>query len=365
MVSPLQSFLGAQERNLGIQQKQMDLQGQEMQAALGKAKLLSNTIDAIGRVPAAQRLQVAQQAASELERFGVQFPGAITEQDVTDEGLARHKAALTGFIQDPQAALSQLTAGQRDRQQRLEDVRRITDPNTGQLKENLTPEERAIAIRERLLPGAQGSASITTATTPGLSEQVGESQRKVKLGETRGKEQAGIEAVSIQEGRDAAKGIPVLKRSIALLDEIKTGGFNSAAIKAKQFFGFESADEGELSANLGQAVLGDLRATFGAAFTEKEGARLESIRANLGRSPAANRRLINQALQIAENAAERAADDALAAGDTRTFEEIQGLLDFRIQDEAPTQGRRQGGQLMIDANGNRAMVYPDGTFEEL
>ena len=26
---------------------------------------------------------------------------------------------------------------------------------------------------------------------------------------------------------------------------------------------------------------------------------------------------------------------------------------------------RDGGQLMIDANGNRAMVYPDGTFEEL
>ena len=26
---------------------------------------------------------------------------------------------------------------------------------------------------------------------------------------------------------------------------------------------------------------------------------------------------------------------------------------------------KEGGQLMIDANGNKAMVYPDGTFEEV
>jgi len=29
------------------------------------------------------------------------------------------------------------------------------------------------------------------------------------------------------------------------------------------------------------------------------------------------------------------------------------------------QPKKQGGQIMIDANGNRAMVYPDGSFEEL
>ena len=30
-----------------------------------------------------------------------------------------------------------------------------------------------------------------------------------------------------------------------------------------------------------------------------------------------------------------------------------------------SQGSRPGGVLMEDANGNRAIVYPDGTFEEL
>ncbi len=32
---------------------------------------------------------------------------------------------------------------------------------------------------------------------------------------------------------------------------------------------------------------------------------------------------------------------------------------------APQQAQRQGGQIMIDAQGNRARVFPDGTFEEL
>lgn len=32
---------------------------------------------------------------------------------------------------------------------------------------------------------------------------------------------------------------------------------------------------------------------------------------------------------------------------------------------APQPTQKQGGQIMIDANGNRAMVYPDGTYEEL
>jgi hypothetical protein len=35
------------------------------------------------------------------------------------------------------------------------------------------------------------------------------------------------------------------------------------------------------------------------------------------------------------------------------------------QPQPPAQGGKQGGQIMIDANGNRAMVYPDGSFEEL
>lgn len=33
--------------------------------------------------------------------------------------------------------------------------------------------------------------------------------------------------------------------------------------------------------------------------------------------------------------------------------------------QQPAQGGKQGGQIMIDANGNRAMVYPDGSFEEM
>jgi hypothetical protein len=138
---------------------------------------------------------------------------------------------------------------------------------------------------------------------------------------------------TIQAGLDAVKGIPSLRRTIGLLDTVKTGGFANASLKIKQALGIEGADEGELSSNMGQAILRDLRTTFGAAFTEREGARLESIRANFGRNAATNKRLINQTLQIAEDAAKRAMKQAADQGDFRTAQEIQEGLSFEFTEE--------------------------------
>ena len=35
------------------------------------------------------------------------------------------------------------------------------------------------------------------------------------------------------------------------------------------------------------------------------------------------------------------------------------------QQQGQSQGQKTGGQIMVDAQGNKAMVYPDGTFEEV
>lgn len=134
----------------------------------------------------------------------------------------------------------------------------------------------------------------------------------------------------IAEGRDAASGIPVLRRSLQLLDFIKTGGIDAARLQIKQFFGIEGADEGELSSNLGKAVLSQLRATFGAQFTEREGARLEGIEARFGASPATNRRLLQQTLTIVENAANRGIRAAIAAKDFRAAADIQEAMDLDL-----------------------------------
>lgn len=145
----------------------------------------------------------------------------------------------------------------------------------------------------------------------------------------------------INIGRDAAKGIPTLRRGLELMQFVKTGGFQAAKIRAKQFFGVEGADEGELAGNLGKAVLSQLRATFGAQFTQQEGARLEGIEARLGASTDTNIRLLNNALDIATDAAERGIEAATAARDFRTAQAIQDQMNLVLGEGSQQPTREQ------------------------
>lgn len=140
---------------------------------------------------------------------------------------------------------------------------------------------------------------------------------------------------SIDIGLAASQGIPTLKRTMDLLEEVETGGIQNARLKSKQLFGIEGADEGELSYNLGKSVLSQLRTTFGAQFTEKEGQRLNEIEAGFGKSPATNKRLIGQLLKVAEDKAKRAIRKAKAAGDMETAQEIEDLMNFQLAEEKP------------------------------
>ena len=72
--------------------------------------------------------------------------------------------------------------------------------------------------------------------------------------------------------------------------------------------------------------------TFGAAFTAAEGQRLIGMEAGIGKSPEANKRLLGNALKMAERAAERGMKRAAASGDFETALEIQNALKFDIGD---------------------------------
>lgn len=139
----------------------------------------------------------------------------------------------------------------------------------------------------------------------------------------------------IKEGVSAAQSTATLRRGIELLGMVKTGGFAAAAQKAKNIFGIESANEGELSNSLSKAVLSQLRETFGAAFTAQEGRQLTNIEAKFGKSVEANKRLLAQALKIAERKAKRARAAALKRGDQATVNDIDDLLTFSLSMEAP------------------------------
>jgi len=134
----------------------------------------------------------------------------------------------------------------------------------------------------------------------------------------------------INRGRAAAESTALLRRTLSLLDSIPTGGLAAAKLAATDFLGVTGADEGELSANLGRAVLSQLRETFGAAFTEREGARLDRLSARFGRSTASNQRIIQQALMIATESANRAIARAEEDDDIETASEIEDMLLFEV-----------------------------------
>ena len=128
----------------------------------------------------------------------------------------------------------------------------------------------------------------------------------------------------------AAESTAVLKRSLDLLDRVDTGTFADFKLAVTDFFDVTGADAGELSQNLSRAVLSQLRQTFGAAFTEREGARLESISARFSQNNEVNRSLLRQALAIAENTARRGIQRAREEGDEATAQDIEDLLAFDL-----------------------------------
>ncbi|MFP5504940.1 MAG: hypothetical protein ACLGH6_01960 [Gammaproteobacteria bacterium] len=194
----------------------------------------------------------------------------------------------------------------------------------------------------------------------------------------------------VDAGQDAVRGLAPVTRAIELLERVETGGLQSEwGLRLRQLTGSESADQGELSNLLGKSVLAQLKPVFGSAFTAAEGERLTNIEASFGRSPATNRRLLQNALDIMRDAAERGARAARKRGDDFTAEEIERKLEAfssgRDQatpsqrppqrQPAPAQPPRpaqlpatnaKGWRLMTDAKGNRAYVSPDGRqYEEV
>ena len=189
----------------------------------------------------------------------------------------------------------------------------------------LTPQEQVSLAREKAM--ARAEVELQTA---------GEIERLKAEQKEAGKGMSARKQGFIDAGVDAADGVGNIKRSLELLDTVKTGGISAASLRAKQLFGVEGADEGELSANLGIAVLSQLKPIFGAAFTKNEVEMLTKISQGFGKSTEANKRLLNNALKIAERSAKRGIKAAESEGDEFAAQEIRDVLEGinSVQDEA-------------------------------
>jgi hypothetical protein len=147
----------------------------------------------------------------------------------------------------------------------------------------------------------------------------------------------------INAGIDATAALPTVIDAIGLLEEVDTGGFAGAKIRAQSLFGIEAADAGELSNLLAVNVLERLKPIFGSAFTSGEGERLERISASLGRSTETNLRLLRRELRLARTALENGLDRALDAGDATTAAQIENGLTMLNEFEGRSQSTTQGG----------------------
>jgi hypothetical protein len=213
----------------------------------------------------------------------------------------------------------------------------------------------------KLKRGEQLSADEKVALEAAKSDiKVDEAGRKKTAEGIAGRQQGFIDS-----GIEAADSLANVRRARKLLDGIKTGGFDRVQLAAKRMFGVESADEAELSANLGKAILAQLKPIFGAAFTAAEGERLEKIEANFGKSTEGNRRLLEQVMKITDRASRRGLKAAEAAGDEFTADEIRASMEMDLEDDLFLMDNDQDTQPMPSGLSEGQMIENPETGQRL
>lgn len=180
----------------------------------------------------------------------------------------------------------------------------------------------------------QHKAAVEAAVTNAANTANLTGKPPIAGAEVTAKGQATRQQEWIDSGIVAADAYPVVGRGLELLmSGVKTGGWDSIKLKATDLFGVTGADEAELSYNLGKNVLSQLRSTFGAAFTAKEGEQLKVIEAGFGKSVQGNIRLLEQAQKILDRAMKRGEKAAGDAGDTVAMDVFREARQFSLTPE--------------------------------
>lgn len=313
------------EKSTGVEKRMTD--AEDIDAAwnfytTGNPEVLTNRAEAVLKRggSAEETLQLAQLAHTEPEQAKKIVAGMLARKDTDKFKAYRESQGLGGG----EAAPKQKTGAFLVR----DDVTGKTsvavgsyDTGTGKLTTE-TAEFSGMDVVSRLGETAREQSARRVG-------EAGESQEA--------KDKARRYSDIVTRGTSAAEGAATYKRGIELLKKIKTGGMNAVSLAAKRIFGVEGADEGELSNSLAKAVLSQYRETFGAAFTENEGKKLDKIEAAFSKSPESNARLLSQALKLSERTANRAIKAAERREDYETADDIRDLLDFTLSTDAPEQ----------------------------
>ena len=195
---------------------------------------------------------------------------------------------------------------------------------------------------------AQRKAILDTALAEGIAYESDISQ-----GRERGTSQERRIQLAIDDGIDAAQRIPKLREARNILETVGTGGMNAVALAFKQRLGIASADESQLIYELAKNVLSQLKPTFGAAFTAREGDLLRRIEANTNNSTEGNMRLLDELLETLQLDVNRARLEARENRDTRSLNAIDGYLSQQFGSSITAeQSGTPRQKIKVDADGN-------------
>ncbi len=316
----LYNALNSGKQDIAISMLEESAQAAENSGNPQQAQIDRAEIEKIRQNPELAKRGVAGRAALALgpDQFIENFGGLMEiekEQRLAEQGIDPDRPfqkSRTILVDDPKQGLGFLTS--------------IFEPTSGKMTASFTKIEGNLVSALGESREEQIKSRATEAREKSLASKFG-TDKAARISEI------------VEKGIAAADSTAILRRSLELLDIVDTGGFNRALLSAKSFFGVEGADEAELSYNLGKNVLSQLKTTFGSAFTEGESNKLEALEASISRNPQANKRILKQALNLAERAARRALSVANQSKEDFQFEinEIKNALEFKLEPEKATQ----------------------------
>lgn len=279
----------------------------------------------------------SQLQADPTGQRGVQFlQNRVQSGESQGRDMFLTKGLLQTAMQSPEAAL-----------QEVDSFLSIPNQFTQMGQNQLTANQKDFRTFQQLLKDNPEKAK-RFGRKAGFIRETEQEKSNIKVTETERKAVAKANVNRrqgfIDSGIEAANGAANLRRALNLLDETPTGGVDNLALKAKQLFGIEGANEGELSNLMGKAVLAQLKPIFGAAFTAREGDALAALEAKFSNSPASNKRLIENALKIVDRASRRGIAAAESQNDEFTANEIREALAFDISEKPTEQQPTQQAQ---------------------
>lgn len=359
---------------------------QQNQASSDEYKIRDLATDAIKIKPLLEagdmsrsNVMIAERIQKILQRGGdpsdtIAFRDAINSGQITPQQAA---AELDAEIMAAERAgilnRSNIPASQRQFNSLLDIVRPAMDAN-GQIDPTkLTAEQRA-AANELGLTAKIGTytAAERTATTPGMTDVVADSESTIEGAKSGAKEAAKL-GVQAKMSPDIERAVTLAKETAKQqADQVGQEKTNAKAMKIydsaiNNLFDALGSTTTGVWAGWAPALTDNARAAEGAiavmapvlkemfrvsgegTFTKDDQDRLMAMLPSRSDSPPVRAAKLD-AIDLVVRA-------KLSQGESKQT--------FKEKMTGETDPPKDGGQLMIDANGNRAMVYPDGSFEEI